>query len=49
MLVAHGDVIGVDSGRPEVPEGFEAHVESDGVDLLDRAGSRGQEPGRAAR
>jgi UDP-N-acetylmuramoylalanine--D-glutamate ligase len=35
MLRHHGRVVGVDSGRPDgVPEEIEAHLETDGVDLL---------------
>jgi len=45
MLAPHGEVIGVDSGDVEPPEGFEAHVGADGVDLLDRAGSVVKSPG----
>ena len=37
MLREHGEVMAVDSGRPEPPEGLEAHLESDGVALLHRA------------
>ena len=44
MLAAHGEVVGVDSGRPEV-SGFEAHLESDGLDLLDRAAVVVKSPG----
>jgi UDP-N-acetylmuramoylalanine--D-glutamate ligase len=45
MLREHGEVIGVDSGRPEAPDGVEAHLESDGVDLLERAHSVVKSPG----
>ena len=45
MLQAHGEVLGVDSGRPEPPAGVEAHLETDGVELLERAGSVVKSPG----
>jgi UDP-N-acetylmuramoylalanine--D-glutamate ligase len=45
MLRAHGEVIGVDSGRPDVPADVEAELESDGVDLLDRARCVVKSPG----
>jgi UDP-N-acetylmuramoylalanine--D-glutamate ligase len=45
MLRAHGEVIGVDRGRPEVPEGIEAHLESDGVEVLDRVACVVKSPG----
>ena len=45
MLRAHGEVIGVDSGRPEPPGGIEAHLESDGVRLLDRVRTVVKSPG----
>jgi UDP-N-acetylmuramoylalanine--D-glutamate ligase len=46
MLSAHGEVIGVDAGRPEVGlEGVEVRLESDGLDLLDRAGVVVKSPG----
>jgi UDP-N-acetylmuramoylalanine--D-glutamate ligase len=44
MLAPHGEVIGVDSGKPEV-SGFETHLESDGLHLLDRAGTVVKSPG----
>jgi UDP-N-acetylmuramoylalanine--D-glutamate ligase len=44
MLAPYGEVIGVDSGKPEV-SGFEAHLESDGLHLLDRAGTVVKSPG----
>ena len=37
MLLPHGPVLAADRARPDVPEGVEAHLESDGVELLDRA------------
>jgi UDP-N-acetylmuramoylalanine--D-glutamate ligase len=45
MLAGHGEVIGCDSGRPEPPEGVEAHLESDGLELLDRARTVVKSPG----
>jgi UDP-N-acetylmuramoylalanine--D-glutamate ligase len=45
LLVERGEeVIGVDSGRPDV-EGFEAHLESDGLDLVGRAQTVIKSPG----
>ncbi len=44
MLAPHGEVIGVDSGAPEV-SGFEAHLNTDGIHLLDRAGTVVKSPG----
>jgi UDP-N-acetylmuramoylalanine--D-glutamate ligase len=44
LLSARGEeVIGVDSGRPDVD--FEAHLESDGLDLLDRVQTVVKSPG----
>ncbi|HEX3278547.1 MAG TPA: hypothetical protein VHR40_08495, partial [Thermoleophilaceae bacterium] len=37
MLREHGDVLAVDSGRPDVPDDLDAELESDGVALLERA------------
>jgi len=45
MLRTHGTVIGVDSGRPEAPIGIEAHLETDGVHLLDRVRTVVKSPG----
>jgi UDP-N-acetylmuramoylalanine--D-glutamate ligase len=45
MLRDHGEVIGVDSGNPAVPDGIEAHVGSDGLELLDRARTVVKSPG----
>jgi UDP-N-acetylmuramoylalanine--D-glutamate ligase len=45
MLRAHGEVLGVDSGRPEPPAGVETHLESDGVELLERVGCVVKSPG----
>jgi UDP-N-acetylmuramoylalanine--D-glutamate ligase len=44
-LREHGEVIGVDSGRPAVPDGIEAHLESDGLELLDRVRTVVKSPG----
>ncbi|HEX2233301.1 MAG TPA: Mur ligase family protein, partial [Thermoleophilaceae bacterium] len=45
MLAAHGEVIGVDSGRPDAPDGIEVHLETDGVELLDRVACVVKSPG----
>jgi UDP-N-acetylmuramoylalanine--D-glutamate ligase len=45
VLREHGEVIGTDSGRPEAPEGIEAHLGTDGVELLDRAACVVKSPG----
>jgi UDP-N-acetylmuramoylalanine--D-glutamate ligase len=45
MLAAHGEVLGVDSGRPEVPADLEAVVESDGVELVERVACVVKSPG----
>jgi UDP-N-acetylmuramoylalanine--D-glutamate ligase len=45
VLAEHGEVVGVDSGRPEVPEGFEAHLETDGLAQLERAATVVKSPG----
>jgi UDP-N-acetylmuramoylalanine--D-glutamate ligase len=45
MLSAHGEVVGLDSGRPKVPSDLEVHLETDGVALLDRAGCVVKSPG----
>jgi UDP-N-acetylmuramoylalanine--D-glutamate ligase len=45
MLREHGEVIGVDNGRPPVPEGIEAHLASDGLELLERAATVVKSPG----
>jgi UDP-N-acetylmuramoylalanine--D-glutamate ligase len=45
MLAPHGEVIGVDSGRPDVEPGFEAHLGADGLDLLDRVATVVKSPG----
>jgi UDP-N-acetylmuramoylalanine--D-glutamate ligase len=45
MLQAHGEVIGVDSGRPEPPDGIEAHLETNGLELLERVACVVKSPG----
>jgi UDP-N-acetylmuramoylalanine--D-glutamate ligase len=45
VLAERGRVIGTDSGRPDVPEGVEAHLGTDGVELLDRAACVVKSPG----
>jgi UDP-N-acetylmuramoylalanine--D-glutamate ligase len=45
MLAAHGEVIGVDSGRPEVPPDVPAELESDGLAALERAAVVVKSPG----
>jgi UDP-N-acetylmuramoylalanine--D-glutamate ligase len=48
MLAPHGEVIGVDSGSPPtptVPEGVEVHLETDGIELLDRVRTVVKSPG----
>jgi UDP-N-acetylmuramoylalanine--D-glutamate ligase len=45
MLLPHGRVLAADRARPEVPEGVEAHLESDGVELLDRVALVVKSPG----
>jgi UDP-N-acetylmuramoylalanine--D-glutamate ligase len=45
MLLAHGEVVGVDSGYPKPPSGVEAYVGSDGVELLDRVECVVKSPG----
>jgi UDP-N-acetylmuramoylalanine--D-glutamate ligase len=45
MLREHGDVIAVDSGTPEAPDDVEAHLGTDGVELLDRAALVVKSPG----
>jgi UDP-N-acetylmuramoylalanine--D-glutamate ligase len=37
MLLPHGPVLAADRARPDVPDGVDAHLESDGVELLDPA------------
>ena len=47
LLRAHGEVIGADAGRPPLPTdlGVETHLESDGVELLDRVRTVVKSPG----
>jgi UDP-N-acetylmuramoylalanine--D-glutamate ligase len=45
MLLPHGAVIGVDRERPEPPPGVEAHLESDGLELLERVECVVKSPG----
>jgi UDP-N-acetylmuramoylalanine--D-glutamate ligase len=45
VLREHGEVVGVDSGRPDVPDGIEAHLETDGLELLDRVRTVVKSPG----
>jgi UDP-N-acetylmuramoylalanine--D-glutamate ligase len=45
MLAGHGEVLAVDSGRPEVPADVQAHLDSDGLDLLERAACVVKSPG----
>jgi UDP-N-acetylmuramoylalanine--D-glutamate ligase len=45
MLLPHGPVLAADSARPDVPGGVEAHLESDGVELLDRVALVVKSPG----
>jgi UDP-N-acetylmuramoylalanine--D-glutamate ligase len=44
-LRKHGEVVGVDSGSPAVPGGIDAHLESDGLELLDRVRTIVKSPG----
>ena len=45
MLAAQGEVIGTDSGTPDVPGDIEAHLGVDGVELLERAAVVVKSPG----
>jgi UDP-N-acetylmuramoylalanine--D-glutamate ligase len=45
MLAPHGEVIGVDAGSPARPDGFEVHLETDGIALLDRVRTVVKSPG----
>ena len=46
MLAAHGEVIGVDSGRPDVDlPGVEVHLRATGLDLLDGVATVVKSPG----
>jgi UDP-N-acetylmuramoylalanine--D-glutamate ligase len=45
MLAEHGEVIGTDSGSPDVPDALEAELGTDGVALLDRVACVVKSPG----
>jgi UDP-N-acetylmuramoylalanine--D-glutamate ligase len=45
MLRKHGEVLAVDSGRPDLPDDLEAQLESDGLELLERAACLVKSPG----
>ena len=45
MLREHGEVVGVDSGMPEVPSDIDARLGVDGVELLDGVGCIVKSPG----
>jgi UDP-N-acetylmuramoylalanine--D-glutamate ligase len=45
MLARHGEVIGTDSGSPDVPADVEAHLGVDGVGLLERVACVVKSPG----
>jgi UDP-N-acetylmuramoylalanine--D-glutamate ligase len=45
MLLPRGEVIAADSGHPEPPPGVEAHLGTDGVELLERARCVVKSPG----
>jgi UDP-N-acetylmuramoylalanine--D-glutamate ligase len=45
MLLPHGEVIAADRASPEPPPGVEAHLGSDGVDLLERVACVVKSPG----
>jgi UDP-N-acetylmuramoylalanine--D-glutamate ligase len=45
MLREHGEVIGVDSGRPLPPPGVEVHLDTDGLEWLDRVRTVVKSPG----
>ena len=45
MLARHGEVIGTDSGSPDVPGDIEAHLGVDGVELLERIACVVKSPG----
>ena len=45
MLRPHGEVIACDSGHPDPPPGVEAHLGTDGVELLDRVTCVVKSPG----
>jgi UDP-N-acetylmuramoylalanine--D-glutamate ligase len=45
MLLSQGEVLAADAAHPEPPAGVEAHLGSDGVELLDRVGCVVKSPG----
>jgi UDP-N-acetylmuramoylalanine--D-glutamate ligase len=45
MLREHGDVVAVDSGAPDVPADVDAHLGTDGVELLDEIAVVVKSPG----
>jgi UDP-N-acetylmuramoylalanine--D-glutamate ligase len=45
MLRDHGEVLGCDRGRPAVPPDLDAQLDSDGLDLLERAAVVVKSPG----
>jgi UDP-N-acetylmuramoylalanine--D-glutamate ligase len=45
MLAARGEVIGTDSGTPDVPGDIEAYLAVDGLELLERAAVVVKSPG----
>jgi UDP-N-acetylmuramoylalanine--D-glutamate ligase len=45
VLREYGETLACDSGRPELPPGIEAELESDGLALLDRAATVVKSPG----
>jgi UDP-N-acetylmuramoylalanine--D-glutamate ligase len=45
MLLSHGEVLAADAAHPEVPAGVEAHLGSDGVELLERVACVVKSPG----
>ena len=45
MLRDHGEVLGCDRGRPDIPPDLDAELESDGLDLLERAAVVVKSPG----
>jgi UDP-N-acetylmuramoylalanine--D-glutamate ligase len=45
MLLPHGDVVAVDRAHPEPPPGVEAHLGSDGLELLGRVACVVKSPG----
>jgi UDP-N-acetylmuramoylalanine--D-glutamate ligase len=45
MLREHGEVLAVDSGRPDLPDDLDARLESDGLELVERAACLVKSPG----